>query len=515
MNLYVKKMNKHTFKIFIVCLLCLSCEKKPDVFVQANTEINIYPDYKNITIPPNIAALNFSVSDTADCYFFSVSSSNGLVFNQENGAGILKIENREWKKLVADSEKLIYDIYLKRNGKWFKYPSFENIIATEPIDPYITYRYFRPSSQVIKDVGIYRRNISNFDEQTIIKANCENLCFNCHVHAANDSRYSMFHEREQEMGGTIISMNGKYRKIVPRTGGMKNFATYAAWHPSGEYIAYSANKVKQLMYASPQLRDAYDTSSDLVIYNIENNIMFSDSLISGTKYLETYPCWGPKGEYLYFCRAENSFADPVQTITDIVMYKKLKYDLMRIRFHGKEHKFGLPEYVLRADSINKSIVLPRLSPDGRYILFCALDYGNFPIFHKESDLWVLDLKNNECYKLKEVNSDVAEGYHCWSKNGRWIVYSSKAVDGVHTTLWIANFDMQGSTGKPFILPQEDPLFYKSFIKSFTVPELTFNNSFVDQKDLYEVCNDTNAITPIAGNALKTDGTTGATVKSKN
>ena len=506
-------MSKYPFYIFVICFLCLSCNKKPDAYTLADKEINIYPDYKNITIPPNIAALNFSVTDSADSYFFSISSANGRVYHHKNESGIFKIKNKEWRKLITNSNKLTYDIYLRKNNNWVKLPSFENTIASDSIDSYLTYRYFLPSFQVIKNVGIYRRNISNFEIQPIIKADCENLCFNCHVYAANDSRCSMFHEREQDMGGTIISLNGKVQKIVPKTGGMKNFATYAAWHPSEDYIAFSANKVKQIMYTSSQLRDAYDVSSDIVIYNIENNIMFSDSLVYGDKYLETYPCWDPKGEYLYFCRTAYNYADSSKIASDISIYKNVKYDLMRIRFFGKERKFGFPECVLKADSINKSIVLPRLSPDGKYVLFCALDYGNFPIFHKESDLWILDLKTRKYSKLKEVNSETAEGYHCWSKNGHWIVYSSKAIDGTHTTLWLVNFNRLGNTEKPFILPQKDPLFYKSFVKSFTVPELTFNN-YRNSDELYKVCNNPNAISPVAGNTLKIDGVAEATAKNK-
>ena len=502
--------------MIIICFLNTSCKKTPDIFIEANKEINIYPDYRDITIPPNIAVLNFSVIDSADCYFFSIASTNGVVINKKNKSGLLKLKNKTWQKLLNNSEKLIYNIYLKNNNKWVKFPPFENTIALDSIDSYITYRYFLPSFQVINNVGIYRRNISNFDVQSIIKTNYENLCFNCHVYAANDSHYSMFHEREKNMGGTVISSNGKIFKIVPKTGSMSNSATYAAWHPSGKYIAFSANKVDQIIYTSAQRRDAYDISSDLVIYNIENNIMFSDSVIYGEKYLETYPCWDPKGEYLYFCRTAYKYADSVKTIFDVAKYKNVKYDLMRIRFSEQERCFGKPEYVLKADSINKSIVLPRISPNGRYILFCALDYGNFPIFHKESDLWVLDLKNKQCNKVKGVNSNFAEGYHSWSKNGQWITYSSKAIDGAHTTLWLTYFNNPERVGKPFVLPQKDPLFYKTFIKSFSVPEFTVNN-FSNQKELYKITNiKDDAITPIAGRALNTaDGVTGATREYKH
>ena len=493
--------------------LTISCNKEPKSYANTNNDIDIFPDYKDITIPPNIAPLNLSVSELADCYYFTIVSDNGQIVNKKNKSGILKISNCQWQKLLNMGKKLVYTIYLKKDNKWFKYPSFENSIAADSIDSYLTYRYFLPSFQVVNDVGIYRRNISNFDEQALVKTSYENLCFNCHIYASNDSHYAMFHEREQEMGGTIISCNGKITKIIPKTGSMKNFATYAAWHPSGKYIAFSANKVNQIYYTSAQHRDAYDTSSDLVFYNIENNTMFSDSSIYGSYYLETYPCWDPKGEYLYFCRTAYNYYDSTKDDHDASKYRNVKYDLMRIRFSEQKKCFSKPEYVIKADSIHKSIVWPKFSPNGRYILFCALDYGNFPMFHQESDLWIFDVKNKTCRKLDNINSCFAEGYHSWSKNGRWIAYSSKALDGAHTTLWITRFNDSANAEKPFILPQKDPFFYKSFIKSFTVPEFTVNNTS-NQKELLKMVNSKNAIIPIAGDALKTDGITGATIKIK-
>lgn len=501
----------HIYLLMLSGIFLPSCEKAPDVFTQANKEIGIFPDYKNITIPPNIAPLNFSVTDSANVYYFSIASTNGFVVNTRNKSGILKLKKKEWHALLKGCKKLVYSIYLKKENEWIKYPVFENIVTPDSIDSYLTYRYFLPSFQVANNVGIYRRNISNFDEEPIIKTSYENLCFNCHVYADNDSRYAMFHERERDMGGTVISVNGKAVKIVPKAGSMSNFATYAAWHPSGKYIAFSANKVVQIMYTSAKRRDACDDSSDLLVYDVENNIMFSDSLLYGEKYFETYPCWDPAGEYIYFCRDSYHYCDSVKSILEVSKYKNVQYDLMRTRFSEQGKRFGKPEYVLMADSINKSIASPRISPDGRYVLFSALDYGNFSIFHKESDLWLLDLKNGTSKELAQVNSNYAEGHHCWSKNGRWIVYSSKAIDGAHTTLWIVNFNNPDDVGKPFVLPQKDPLYYKTFIKSFSVPELTVNN-FRNQKRLYKVVNSKNAITPIAGGALKTDGISGATTQ---
>jgi len=97
-------------------------------------------------------------------------------------------------------------------------------------------------------------------------------------------------------------------------------------------------------------------------------------------------------------------------------------------------------------------------------------YGNFSIWHPESDLYLKDLKTGEIIK-PEINSGQTESYHSWSLSGRWIVFSSRRLDGMFTRPFISYFDTSGHAWKPFLLPQKDPLFYDTFIKSYNVPEL--------------------------------------------
>lgn len=73
-------------------------------------------------------------------------------------------------------------------------------------------------------------------------------------------------------------------------------------------------------------------------------------------------------------------------------------------------------------------------------------------------------------KLENINSAQSESYHSWSSNGRWIVVGSRRDDGNYTRPYIAYFDKQGKVHKPFILPQEDPDFYRYFMRSFNIPE---------------------------------------------
>ena len=72
--------------------------------------------------------------------------------------------------------------------------------------------------------------------------------------------------------------------------------------------------------------------------------------------------------------------------------KSVKYDLVRISYDIGQDKWGEPETVLSSKDTGLSIAMPRVSPDGRWLLFCMCEYGYFPTWQQSSDLYIMDLK---------------------------------------------------------------------------------------------------------------------------
>jgi len=104
------------------------------------------------------------------------------------------------------------------------------------------------------------------------------------------------------------------------------------------------------------------------------------------------------------------------------------------------------------------------------------DYGYFPSWKEESDLYLIDLHASEqneefTYRRLEVNSAKSESWHSWSSNSRWIIFSSKRLHGVFTRLFISYVDSSGKAHKPFVMPQKDPRFYESCLRTFNTAEL--------------------------------------------
>jgi Tol biopolymer transport system component len=184
--------------------------------------------------------------------------------------------------------------------------------------------------------------------------------------------------------------------------------------------------------------------------------------------LETYPTWSPDGRYLYFCSGPILWED--RDTVPPENYDKLKYDLRRITYDVETDQWGEAETVLSAEETGLSILLPRISPDGRFLLFCMCRYGCFPVYQPSSDLYLMDLATGQYHKLA-ANSPYSESWHSWSRNSRWIAFSSKRQGGSLTRTYLAYVDQGGHVHKSFVLPQKDPTYYDSLLETFSVPEL--------------------------------------------
>ena len=85
---------------------------------------------------------------------------------------------------------------------------------------------------------------------------------------------------------------------------------------------------------------------------------------------------------------------------------------------------------------------------------------------------LLDPKTGALRSLKEINSRDVESFHTWSSTGNWLVFSSKRMDGAWARPFFAHFNHQtGWFSKPFLLPQENPEVYDTFMMTFNLPEL--------------------------------------------
>ncbi|MCK4700824.1 MAG: PD40 domain-containing protein [Bacteroidales bacterium] len=424
----------------------------------------IFPDYTGITIPPNIAPLNFIVKEDGENFIAVFEGNKGKKIKLHSKDKIFQIPLKKWKKLLINNRGLQYKIriYKKEKDFWSEFAPILIRIAKEPIDPYLVYRLIPPGYETWSEMGLYQRSLTTFKESPIIKnQQIKKNCVNCHSFCSGSSENMMFHIRGS-VGGTMIKKGDEIEKVNIKTDETISAGVYPSWHPSGKYIAFSTNKIEQYFHTKLEKTiEVLDRESDLIIYNTENHTVSHVPGTKGTRYMETYPCWSPGGDYLYFCRAN---ADAKTG------FDSIRYDIFRIEFDTFNENFGKTEIVFRASEKELSASFPKISPDGNYLLCTLHKYGTFPIWHKEADLCLVNLGSGKT-EIPEVNSEDTESFHSWSLNSKWIIFSSRRYDGRYTRLYISYMNKNGEFQKAFLLPQRDPEFYDSFFYSYNIPEL--------------------------------------------
>jgi hypothetical protein len=468
---YKNKFKKLIFSIITVIGLSFSgwltsCSSDIKNAHETNRVASIYPDYYDLILPPNIAPLNFIINEQGTKFRIEISGENGNPILMQQNSTATEIPIKKWKKLLAENmgKNISVDIKTFDKNNWNHYKTITHKVANDTIDSHLAYRLVHANYLKWKEMGVYQRNLTNFDESPLIEnSSIENGCMNCHSFASNNPDKMMIHFRIVH-AGTMIWNNGKLTKTDTKTESTMSAGVYPAWHPDGHHIAFSTGKI------SPHLTtrlgkpvDVADKASGIIVYDTEKNTVVTSPEISTTR-RESMPEWSADGRYLYFVSAPEAQKGDEESLLHN------RYSLMRIACDIENNVWGEAEMVLNADSIGKSISMPAASPDGKFLVCSRSDYGYFTIFHEQSDLYLINLTDFSFKKL-ELNSEFTESHSSWSLNSRWLVFSSKRADGVFTRPYIAYIDENGNTGKPFVMPQKDPAIYQQSIANYNRPDL--------------------------------------------
>lgn len=475
-------MKKIIYSLIVVLAMAACRPEAPGQYKDVNESAAIFPDYEGVTVPCNLAPLRFTIDNDAQEYVTRLSSE-GVDFVY--GGRDVCPETDEWQKMVAVGDIQV-EIFLLRDGEWSRMKPFRISVSSDSIDPYIAYRLISPSYVTYEDLTINQRCLENYDE-SIIYGNMINSteqdgqCINCHSFQSYNPRRMQMHMRQYK-GGTFITMDGKSKKVgikhVLRDHsdiGIDSLVTsggvYPAWHPTLPLIAYSSNHTGQSFHTRDlQKIEVYDSYSDLILYDVEKEKVMEVEV--DTMQLASYPAWSPDGKWLYYCSAafERDSTQGNRDYDVILHYRNIFYNLYRRKFDARKMEFGERELVYDAAADSMSVTLPRISPDGRKLMFTRGRFGVFHIWHTDADLCMMDMASGSVRSLDEINSPSVESYHSWSSNGKWIIFSSRRTDGNFTRPYMAHMESDGTFTKPVELPTRNPHFHREFLRSYNIPE---------------------------------------------
>jgi len=166
-------------------------------------------------------------------------------------------------------------------------------------------------------------------------------------------------------------------------------------------------------------------------------------------YVHTSAFWSPDGKYLVFSRerARDPFApgQPPAKYANDPNETQMQYDLYRIPFNGG--KGGKAERVIGASENGMSNNFPKVSPDGKWIVFVRNKNGL--LMRPDSQLYIVPFEGGVERRLN-CNLKVMNSWHSFSPNGRWLVFSSKSPS-YYTHMYLTHIDENGNDSPAILI----------------------------------------------------------------
>ena len=166
-------------------------------------------------------------------------------------------------------------------------------------------------------------------------------------------------------------------------------------------------------------------------------------------YVQTDAVWSPDGKYLVFARAKAKDAyapdgkmaayanDPAET--------QIQYDLYRVPFNDGEG--GRPEPIRGASHNGVSNSFPKVSPDGRWIVYVQCRNGQ--LMRPDSQLYIVPATGGEARRMR-CNTPLMNSWHSFSPNGRWLAFSSKSRSP-YTQMFLTHLDEAGNDSPAILI----------------------------------------------------------------
>ena len=166
-------------------------------------------------------------------------------------------------------------------------------------------------------------------------------------------------------------------------------------------------------------------------------------------YVQTNGVWSPDGKYVVFARAQAKDPYPADgkmaTHANDPLEVQIQYDLYRVPFN--DGKGGQAEPIVGASANGMSNSFPKVSPDGRWIVF--VEARNGEVMRPDSELYIVPAAGGQARRLN-ANMSPMNSWHSWSPNGRWLVFSSKSR-GPYTKMYLTHIDDQGNDSPAILI----------------------------------------------------------------
>jgi hypothetical protein len=320
--------------------------------------------------------------------------------------------------------------------------------------------------------------LSSYDPPVTVMRN-QQICFNCHAASYDGKAFGLEFNPRDDQGdrtaymffrdpGRTVRLRWRdyfdWNSYLPQTQRGGEYATFSTISPDGRFVV--AGGLSLLNVTIVPCRDLVSysntTKSILLSYSASERKIRPLPGADDPGRIHVPGSWSPDGRYVYF------FGAPVSPQIDklnrepldekaLEEYRQMeahaldrifpvKYDVFRIPFADGRGGTAIP--VPGASRNGRSNTLPRVSPDGRWLVFTQSANG-FMTLRRDADLYIVPSEGGKARRLR-ANSPACESWHTWSPNSRWLAFVSKR-NGPRTDLYLTHIDEKGHDSPPILL----------------------------------------------------------------
>jgi len=193
----------------------------------------------------------------------------------------------------------------------------------------------------------------------------------------------------------------------------------------------------------------YPTRGILAWYSRETGMLQPLPGADDPRFVQTDGVWSPDGKWVVFARAEAKSPYPpsgkLAQYANDPLETEIRYELYRVPFNNG--KGGTPERIEGASRNGMSNNFPKVSPDGKWIVFVRCRNGQ--LMRPDSQLFIVPFAGGSP-RLMTCNTSLMNSWHSFSPNGRWMVFSSKSRSP-YTQMFLTHINEDGTDSPPILI----------------------------------------------------------------
>lgn len=289
-------------------------------------------------------------------------------------------------------------------------------------------------------------------------------CANCHSFSGDGATLGMDIDGPSGDKGAYAAVPIRKQMVIRREDlmtwnsftnkpeGHKTIGFMSQVSPDGQHVVTTVNESVHVVNFTDYrfVQVFYPTRGILAYYSRRTRQIRALPGADDPRYVHCDPTWSPDGTYLIFARAEarDAYAAdaPLPRYANDPAELPLQYDLYRIPFN--QGRGGTPEPVPGASRNGMSNTFPKISPDGRWLVFVKCRNGQ--LMRPDSRLWIVPAAGGPAREMR-CNTALMNSWHSFSPNGRWMVFSSKC-NTPYTQMFLTHLDESGADSPAVLIP---------------------------------------------------------------